>query len=416
MARYHVLFLTGSAALLALCGYLMMEERERTRLAREIDGILKGLEAARAGGMGAAEGHPASATGLVPGPGPVSAGDMPLDLGATLAPREDRCVLCHVTIADPRYADLDLLCDGRLLTAALKEPKDLSKNVERGADGSRPLPSPSREGGTGSKDGTRERGGRFAGDGSAGELGESAAVREPAGRGEARAAPGKPSDPRGGTAAGKPSEVTGTRDADEERYIRERYGDPVAVIRRTRELAATFGVSRALPPAARALKAHPRLDLYVGPDSPHPLADYGCTICHGGMGIGTSFRSAAHSPGDAATRKRWEAEYGWSPVESWLRPMLPVRYVEASCAKCHYGTDRVRGAPTLSRGLDLASELGCCNCHPFGVSSPFEWVGRVGWDLRRVSTKTAPGWTVDFLMDPTAFRPASRMTRFFGIG
>lgn len=48
--------------------------------------------------------------------------------------------------------------------------------------------------------------------------------------------------------------------------------------------------------------AHPRLDLYVDPDSPHPMdavqgrSGAGCTTCHGGSGMETNFVLAAHAP------------------------------------------------------------------------------------------------------------------------
>ena len=42
--------------------------------------------------------------------------------------------------------------------------------------------------------------------------------------------------------------------------------------------------------------SHPRLDLFVGPNSPHKKGDMGCTICHDGQGSATDFKWASHTP------------------------------------------------------------------------------------------------------------------------
>src|SRR5207244_2239306 len=40
--------------------------------------------------------------------------------------------------------------------------------------------------------------------------------------------------------------------------------------------------------------AHPRLDLFVDSNSPHPMQSFGCTICHNGQGSATDFELASH--------------------------------------------------------------------------------------------------------------------------
>ena len=52
----------------------------------------------------------------------------------------------------------------------------------------------------------------------------------------------------------------------------------------------------------------------------HPFDKFGCTICHQGQGRATT-REAAHGQ-----------------VPHWDRPMLPMKYIESSCAKCHLPT------------------------------------------------------------------------------
>ncbi len=61
------------------------------------------------------------------------------------------------------------------------------------------------------------------------------------------------------------------------------------------------------------LLGHPRLDLYVDVESPHPMKTMGCTSCHEGSGQETDFVHAAHIPQDI-----WvDAETG-APVPEFL--------------------------------------------------------------------------------------------------
>ncbi len=43
-------------------------------------------------------------------------------------------------------------------------------------------------------------------------------------------------------------------------------------------------------------RSHPRLDLFVSADSPHPIERFGCSTCHLGWDRGTKFINAAHTP------------------------------------------------------------------------------------------------------------------------
>src|SRR4029078_2732936 len=57
---------------------------------------------------------------------------------------------------------------------------------------------------------------------------------------------------------------------------------------------------RRLAGAAREIqnpfRTHPKLDMFVGSASPHPLLEYGCTVCHRGQDRATEFRRAGHTP------------------------------------------------------------------------------------------------------------------------
>src|SRR4029079_781079 len=50
-------------------------------------------------------------------------------------------------------------------------------------------------------------------------------------------------------------------------------------------------VRRGLP---HPFTTHPKLDLFVGSLSQHPMGKFGCTVCHQGQGSATSFDWASH--------------------------------------------------------------------------------------------------------------------------
>jgi len=134
--------------------------------------------------------------------------------------------------------------------------------------------------------------------------------------------------------------------------------------------------------------SHPRLDLFVGSLSPHPLAEFGCTICHDGQGSATAFKYASHTPNDPAQRIRWHREHGWFWNQHWDFPMLPRRFAQSSCLKCHHDvTDLESGdrfpdapAPKLLAGYHLIRQNGCFACHE--IKGVDESGRRIGPDMR----------------------------------
>jgi mono/diheme cytochrome c family protein/cbb3-type cytochrome oxidase cytochrome c subunit len=201
--------------------------------------------------------------------------------------------------------------------------------------------------------------------------------------------------------------------------------------------------------------AHPRLDLFVDSNSAHPMEKFGCTVCHGGQGSATDFLLSAHTPDDAAQHKQWEEEYHWHGSHDWEFPMLPNRFVESSCVKCHHEvTDLVRQgnkeeAPKLLRGFNLVRENGCFGCHEIsGIKKGQEigpdlrlepapalaWLSptdqekakadplnppgtyrKVGPSLRRIAEKTNEEWARRWIQSPRGFRPDTKMPHFYNL-
>lgn len=219
---------------------------------------------------------------------------------------------------------------------------------------------------------------------------------------------------------------------------------------------------------------HPRLDLYVGSNSPHPVEKFGCTICHSGMGGAATFSFAYHSPDTGKTdgkevetyeemKARWQKDRNWHhdlhPDYMWDHPMLPRRFLESSCVKCHHQildlvkTDGREEAPKLIKGYRLVRDLGCFGCHeiqgykggrPIGpdmrlepypplddltpleranlTSDPNDPPGKlrkVGPGLRRlaekVGEKNGADWTARWIRSPRSFRYDTQMPHFFGL-
>ncbi len=160
--------------------------------------------------------------------------------------------------------------------------------------------------------------------------------------------------------------------------------------------------------------AHPNLDLFLSSQSPHPIEDFGCTVCHSGRGRGTTFVSAGHTPSDDAERERWEAEYGWERIHHWDEPMLPLNHTEAGCFQCHGTQTTVPGADRLNLGMALIEKASCNSCHLIDVP---KWrdTPKSGPGLTHVASKTTPDWTFNWIRDPMGFRANTWMPHFYGL-
>jgi cytochrome c2 len=134
--------------------------------------------------------------------------------------------------------------------------------------------------------------------------------------------------------------------------------------------------------------SHPRLDLFVGKTSPHPMKDMGCTICHDGQGSATEFKFASHTPNDPHQGVEWARAHDWFDNHHWIFPMMPERFLESNCLKCHHDVVDLEPserfpeppAPKLVEGYHLVREYGCYGCHEVpGFDGPNK---RIGPDMR----------------------------------
>ncbi|MGZ8797826.1 MAG: c-type cytochrome, partial [Thermoanaerobaculia bacterium] len=174
-------------------------------------------------------------------------------------------------------------------------------------------------------------------------------------------------------------------------------------------------------------RTHPKLDMFVGSASPHPLLEYGCTVCHRGQDRATEFGRAGHTPASRKMERRWSvASAGFFPLPSDLRkrhwgyeenpfnesPMYPRQYYEAGCLKCHGGQISVREGDQITKATAMVELYGCYACHKISTWR-FTDLRKPGPDLNGIAEKVTPQWAFRWISEPHAFRSTTRMPSFF---
>ncbi len=163
---------------------------------------------------------------------------------------------------------------------------------------------------------------------------------------------------------------------------------------------------------ANPFKTHPRLDLYLTAKSPHPSTQFGCTICHRGAGEALDFQRTDHRPSDEVEAARWEEEHHWHKQHYWDYPMLPAKYVEASCVQCHKSSMELiePDAPRVTEGFHLFERYGCYACHKVDW---FPTKRRPGPTLAKITAKTTQSFIESWVSNPKSFRPTTWMPQIF---
>jgi mono/diheme cytochrome c family protein len=166
------------------------------------------------------------------------------------------------------------------------------------------------------------------------------------------------------------------------------------------------------PKSNVVFRSHPRQELMIGTESPHPVNLFGCSPCHGGRDRASSFWSAGHSPEDPKEEARWTNAVNWKFDRFNETPILPMKYTEAGCYRCHADETNFREAPKLDAGMKLVEDLGCWGCHRIeGLEK--QRLPRVGPSLEKVASKVSRDWTTRWVMKPDSFRPSTKMPQFF---
>lgn len=166
------------------------------------------------------------------------------------------------------------------------------------------------------------------------------------------------------------------------------------------------------PAIKPVFRTHPRMHRMVGSESMHPATTFGCTPCHGGRDRATSFWSAGHSPQTEEQERAWTKKYDWEFDKFNENPVLPLKYAEAGCYRCHSGEVNFLDAPRLDSGLRIVETLGCWGCHRIeGLDR--QHLPKAGPSLEKVASKVSKEWATRWVMNPPAFRANTRMPNFF---
>ncbi len=123
-------------------------------------------------------------------------------------------------------------------------------------------------------------------------------------------------------------------------------------------------------------RAHPQI--------PHDVKEWGCVTCHRGQGPAT------------------EAAEAHETTLAWERPLLPGRYIQASCGACH--RDTLAQTPKLNRGRALLAQFNCVGCHRL---QDVERPAMLGPDLTNVGNKVSREWLYKWLKEPRTIVDAS---------
>ena len=117
----------------------------------------------------------------------------------------------------------------------------------------------------------------------------------------------------------------------------------------------------------------------------HPFDKFGCTVCHRGQGRATTTVDAH------------------GHVAHWDQPMLPLKFIQASCGQCHEAADNP-AAPELARGEQVFETSGCRGCHKLGGVG-----GVIGPELDRVGGRRSAEWLMSHFRSPASVTPDSAM-------
>ena len=129
------------------------------------------------------------------------------------------------------------------------------------------------------------------------------------------------------------------------------------------------------------------------PPMPHALNEFGCVICHHGQGAATTVSEAHYS------------------TKAWEQPILPARYLEASCGQCHM--EPLEGTPQLNLGRRLLARFGCVHCHAITQADGSLMVPvDEPPSLDHIAEKTTREWLFAWIKNPQIYGVSSTMPNF----
>jgi hypothetical protein len=129
---------------------------------------------------------------------------------------------------------------------------------------------------------------------------------------------------------------------------------------------------------------HPNLSTYIGSDSPHPMDQVGCTVCHEGMGQSVNFRDVSHTPANEEQELKWEplglSDAATRDDRSILRQVSQTGsfHPEGRKTECGLRHLRARGLLRLSQDARVREQQ---EARPDPHEDRFEADARLGEDV-----------------------------------
>jgi len=123
----------------------------------------------------------------------------------------------------------------------------------------------------------------------------------------------------------------------------------------------------------------------------HPVAELGCSVCHGGNPLATEKQRAHGLEADDRA------------------PLFTGLHTQSRCVRCHRDTE-LPGTEFLQRGRALIDDRACFACHEIPGGEQRE---RVAPTLGNIAKKVHPEWIVEWLTDPTSYFAGARMPNYY---
>ena len=161
----------------------------------------------------------------------------------------------------------------------------------------------------------------------------------------------------------------------------------------------------------KVYSVHPKRDPLF---TKHQVDQVGCTICHDGQGRATRIKTKwpGQDPDPFVFAVDMDQPHGPSAehgAHQWEWPLLKGDFMQANCQRCHAQQRWVDSAPVYEKGKGLFIDKGCHGCH---AVKGYENLARVAPELTRIKSKVTGEWLVDWIQNPKAFYPETRMPMF----
>ena len=148
----------------------------------------------------------------------------------------------------------------------------------------------------------------------------------------------------------------------------------------------------------------------------HPIAQYGCTVCHSGQGQATDERSA-----HATMVDHWEDPVLGADLAKTYLVKNREALLQINCNQCHRYDRETKGADYINYAKQLVQQKGCRACHTIngrgGMVGPnLTYIGDQSpeqYDYSRMNgVKTAFAWHLAHFKEPKAMVSTTVMPNF----